>query len=216
MRLCQLLENVSYELKQGKEDVEVTSLVYDSRKVEPGSVFLCISGTKNDAHQFIPAAVKAGAAAVVVEKDVEVEESVTVVRVDSARAALARMSYIYFGCPTDQMITIGVTGTKGKTTTTHMMKAILEKAGKKVGMIGTNGAYIDGKLYPTKNTTPESYELMNYFRQMVEAGCQYMIMEVSSQGLKMHRVEGITFDYGVFTNISPDHIGPDEHKDFEE
>ncbi len=216
MLLRQLLENVDYEQVQGDLDIEITTLVYDSRKVEKGSVFVCISGTAVDAHQFIPSAVEAGAAAVIVEKEVEAAPGVTVVRTPSARSALAKMSYIYFGRPTDQMITVGVTGTKGKTTTTHMMKAILEQAGKKVGMVGTNGAYIDGQLYPTKNTTPESYELMEYFRRMADAGCQYMIMEVSSQGIMMHRVDGMIFDYGVFTNISPDHIGPNEHKDFEE
>ena len=111
---------------------------------------------------------------------------------------------------------MGVTGTKGKTTATHMMKAILEAAGKKVGMIGTTGAVIDGHIYPTLNTTPESYQLQEYFYKMAEAGCQYVLMEVSSQGIKMHRTDGLMFDYGVFTNITPDHIGPDEHADFEE
>ena len=109
-----------------------------------------------------------------------------------------------------------MTGTKGKTTTTYMIKAILEAAGKKVGLIGTAGAVIGDRTYPTMNTTPESYELQHYFAQMVEEGCEYMVMEVSSQGLKMHRVDGIDFDYGMFTNISNDHIGPNEHADFAE
>ena len=132
MLLRQLLENVDYQLEQGTLDTEITTLVYDSRKVEPGSVFVCISGTAVDAHQFIPKAARDGAAAVIIEKEAEVPAGITAVRVASARSALAKMSYLYFGRPTDRMITIGVTGTKGKTTTTHMMKAILEQAGKKV------------------------------------------------------------------------------------
>ena len=114
------------------------------------------------------------------------------------------------------MITIGVTGTKGKTTTTHMIKAILESCGKKVGMIGTTGIVIGSEVTPTMNTTPESYQLFESFERMAQAGCEYMVMEVSSQAFKMHRVDGIRFDYGLFTNISPDHIGPDEHADFNE
>ena len=111
---------------------------------------------------------------------------------------------------------IGVTGTKGKTTTAHMIKAILESCGKKVGMIGTNGTFIGDQVTPNLNTTPESYQLHQAFAKMVEAGCQYLVMEVSSQGIKMRRTDGIFFDYGLFTIISPDHIGPDEHKDFKE
>ena len=111
------------------------------------------------------------------------------------------------------MTAIGVTGTKGKTTTTYMIKSIVEAAGRKAGVIGTNGAVIDGVRYETKNTTPESYELQEYFAKMVEAGCDCLIMEVSSQGIMMHRVDGMEFDYGLFLNISPDHIGPNEHKD---
>ncbi|KIR03417.1 UDP-N-acetylmuramoylalanyl-D-glutamate--2,6- diaminopimelate ligase [Lachnospiraceae bacterium TWA4] len=211
-----LLEKLSYEVLKGSVDTEVTTLVYDSREVTDGSIFLCISGTKNDAHKYIPQAIKAGAKAIVVEKKVEVDADVTVIYVESARKALAFMSAAYFDYPADKMTTIGLTGTKGKTTTSYMIKMILECAGKKVGLIGTNGAWINGVHYETKNTTPESYELESFFKKMVDAGCDYMIMEVSSQGLKMHRVDGFSFDYALFTNISPDHIGPDEHADFDE
>ena len=141
---------------------------------------------------------------------------VTILKTAEARRSLALLSAARFGYPASKMITIGVTGTKGKTTTTHMIKAILEAAGKKVGMIGTTGTVINGQVTPTMNTTPESYELHQSFAKMAEAGCQYMIMEVSSQGIKMHRVDGLAFGYGIFTNISPDHIGPDEHADFAE
>ena len=110
---------------------------------------------------------------------------------------------------------IGLTGTKGKTTTTYMVQSILERAGKKVGIIGTIGSMINGKLRSTKNTTPESFELQRLMKEMVDNGCEYCVMEVSSQGLMLNRVAGIQFDYGVFTNISPDHIGPNEHTSFE-
>ncbi|MBS6643521.1 MAG: UDP-N-acetylmuramoyl-L-alanyl-D-glutamate--2,6-diaminopimelate ligase [Clostridiaceae bacterium] len=217
MKLIQWLDKIEYKLLQGTLDLEVTDVIYDSRKAKDQTVFVCMMGSRIDSHDFIDDVVQKGVKALVIEKDLEsVPDGVTVIRVDNSRKALALLSAARFGYPAEKMITIGVTGTKGKTTTTHMIKAILKTAGKKVGMIGTNGAVIGEETYPTRNTTPESYELQEYFSKMVEAGCEYMIMEVSSQGLKMHRVDGIFFDYGLFTNISPDHIGPDEHADFDE
>lgn len=216
MKLEELVKELTAEEIRGSLDKEISGVIYDSRKDCAGALFICISGTKVDAHTFLPQVIEKGAAAVVVEREVEIPENVTVIRVADARLALAELSAAWFGYPTRKMTTIGLTGTKGKTTSTYMLKAILEAAGKKVGLVGTNGAVIAGKHYVTNNTTPESYELQQYFHQMVEAGCEYMIMEVSSQGLKMNRVAGISFDYGVFTNISPDHIGPNEHADFEE
>lgn len=211
------LTGMKYSVIAGDLDVAVTDVVYDSRKAAPGTVFVCMKGTRVDSHDFIPEVTARGVGVLVVEKDPDVlPEGVTVVRVENAREALARLSAARFDHPVTKMISIGVTGTKGKTTTTYMIKAILEAAGKKVGLIGTAGAVIGDKTYPTVNTTPESYQLQAYFAQMVEEGCNYMIMEVSSQGIKMHRVDGICFDYGLFTNISRDHIGPDEHADFEE
>ena len=137
-------------------------------------------------------------------------------KVASARLALALMSAALFDHPARKLVTIGLTGTKGKTTTTYMIKKVLEMAGKKVGLIGTIGAMIGEEHLPSKNTTPESYELHRMFAAMVEAGCEYVVMEVSSQGLKLDRTAGILFDYGIFTNLSPDHIGPAEHASFEE
>ena len=137
-------------------------------------------------------------------------------KVASARLALALMSAALFDHPARKLVTIGLTGTKGKTTTTYMIKKVLEMAGKKVGLIGTIGAMIGEAHLPSKNTTPESYELHRMFAAMVEAGCEYVVMEVSSQGLKLDRTAGILFDYGIFTNLSPDHIGPAEHASFEE
>ncbi len=216
MKLQALLEEVEFECLAGSLDVEVEHLVFDSRKDCRQALFVCISGTKVDAHNFIPQVVEKGAVAVVVEKEVPVPEGITVLQVKDARQALALLSAAWFGHPTRKLKAIGFTGTKGKTTSTYMLKAILEAAGKRVGLVGTNGAVIAGEHFDTHNTTPESYELQEYFHRMVEAGCEYMIMEVSSQGLLMHRVDGISFDIGVFTNLSPDHIGPNEHRSFEE
>lgn len=217
MNIKESLKAIDSRVLQGNPDTEVEEVVYDSRKAGPGTVFVCMKGTKVDSHTFIPQAVKQGVKVLVVEQEQQnIPEDVTVILVPNGREALAHLSAARFGYPAEKMVCIGVTGTKGKTTTTYMIKAILEAAGKKVGLIGTAGAVIGGHTYPTANTTPESYELQRYFAQMVEEGCQYMIMEVSSQGLKMHRVDGIHFDYGLFTNISRDHIGPDEHADFEE
>ncbi len=210
------LKGLSYTLLQGSLDVEVDDVVYDSRQASPGAVFVCITGTHVDSHNYIPQVLKAGVKVLVVEREVEAPQSVTVVQAEHGREALAVLSAARFGHPAEKLLLAGVTGTKGKTTTTHMIRAILEAAGKKTGMIGTNGVYIGDKHYPTRNTTPESYELERYFAEMVADGCQCCVMEVSSQAMKMYRVAGITFDYGVFTNLSPDHIGPDEHKDFEE
>ncbi len=226
MRLADGLSKLNYQVLMGDDGAEVSEVIYDSRRAEPGTVFVCMVGMKIDSHRFIPQVLEKGTRVFIVEREPDEEtmtllrgtypEPVTVVRVENARCALAHLSAARFGYPARKMTCIGVTGTKGKTTTTYMIKAILEAAGKKVGLIGTAGAVIGGHTYPTANTTPESYELQRYFAQMAEEGCEYMIMEVSSQGLKMHRVDAIEFDYGLFTNISNDHIGPDEHASFEE
>ncbi len=216
MKFREWLKDLDYEVLQGDLDTEAEDVVYDSRKAVPGTIFVCLKGTRIDSHGFIGDVAAQGVKAFVVERDVELPEGTTVVKVASSRHALAMMSAVRFGNPIRKMISVGVTGTKGKTTATHMMKAILEAAGKKVGMIGTTGAVIGDEVFPTMNTTPESYQLQEYFSKMAEAGCEYVLMEVSSQGIKMHRTDGLEFDYGVFTNITPDHIGSDEHADFEE
>ena len=214
MLLKQLIEDMDYEVLAGRVDTEVTTLVYDSRKVEKGSVFVCISGIVRDAHDFIPDVVAKGAAAVIVEKDVELQEGVTYIKVANSRLALACMSAAYFDHPARKLKTIGITGTKGKTTTTYMVKSILESAGIKTGLIGTIESIVGEKRIPSANTTPESYRVQELFHEMVEAGLDAVVMEVSSQALMLHRVSGFTFDIGVFTNLEPDHIGENEHKDF--
>ena len=217
VRLAKLVEKMEYELVQGSLDTEVADLAYDSRKITGGMLFVAIDGTVVDGHKFIPDVIRRGASVLVVEKDVEIpDEEITVLRVANGREALSRMSQAYFDYPAERMISIGITGTKGKSTTAYMIRDIIEKSGKTCGIVGTIGIYIKGEITPTEHTTPESYDLQKAFADMVEAGCEYMVMEVSSQGIKMDRVAGMHFDYGVFTNLSPDHIGPNEHKDFDE
>ena len=216
VRLDKLLERLEYEVVQGSDEIEITTLINDSRKVEEGSVFVCISGAVSDGHKYIPDVAAKGAAAVVVEREVEAPENMTVIRVSDTRYALALMSAAYFDYPAEKMKVIGITGTKGKTTTTYMIKSILDSVGYKVGLIGTIEAIIGDKKIPAANTTPESYTIQKYFAQMVEEGCDCVVMEVSSQGLMLHRTAGIPFEIGIFTNLGKDHIGPNEHKDFDD
>ena len=219
MKLSGMLTKFTYKCLKGSTDTEVNHLVYDSRKVESGDVFVCISGTARDAHDFVVDVAQKGAAAIIVEKDVTEQLDgfdVTVVQTENTRLALACMAADYFGNPAEKLTTIGITGTKGKTTTTYMVKSVLEKTGVKTGLIGTIETIIGDEHIPASNTTPESYIVQETFAKMVEAGIQCVVMEVSSQGLMLHRVSGFTFDYGIFTNLSEDHIGPTEHKDFED
>lgn len=215
MQLKQLLKEIDYKLLSGSLDVEVSQIDYDSRQVVNHSLFVCIPGAKVDGHNFIEQVINKGAKVIVVEREVEYQEGVTYIQVKEARLALALLSCAFFDHPSRKMIVIGLTGTKGKTTTSYMVQSILEKAGEKVGIIGTIGSIVNGEIRQTKNTTPESFELQKLMYEMVEGGTQYCVMEVSSQGLMLNRVAGIDFDYGVFTNLSPDHIGENEHRDFE-
>ena len=215
MKLEKLLESAEYELLQGSLDIEISDVIYDSRKIVKGCVFVCMIGANFDGHSFIEKAVEQGAAAVVVSRDVKIE-GVTVVKTEDTRKALALMSAEYFGRPSEKLKTIGITGTKGKTTSAFMIKAVLEKADIKTGIIGTIGIIIGNEITKTSNTTPESYELHRAMRNMVDKGCKCAVMEVSSQALKLYRAYGINFDYGMFTNLSHDHIGGVEHASMEE
>lgn len=219
MKLAKLCNEIEYTLLQGSLEAEVRDIIYDSRKLASETMFVCMVGAVTDGHKYIPDAIQKGASVIVLEKEEEaaqIPKNITVLKVESARYALALMSAALFDYPARKLLTIGLTGTKGKTTTTYMIKKVLEMAGKKVGLIGTIGALIGDEMIPSKNTTPESYELHRIFASMVEAGCECVVMEVSSQGLKLDRTAGIIFDYGVFTNLSPDHIGPAEHDSMEE
>lgn len=216
MRLTELLKNLEYKCEQGSLDTDVRSVVFDSRKAEKDSLFICIKGAVSDGHKYAQEVVEKGTSVLVVQDDVTVPEQVTVIKVPDSRYAMACISTAWFGHPAEKMKVIGITGTKGKTTTTYLVKSILENAGHKVGLIGTIEAIIGDKVIPAANTTPESYIVQQYFAQMVEAGCDSVVMEVSSQGLMLHRTAGFLFDLGIFTNIEPDHIGPNEHKDFDD
>ena len=214
--LKELLKEIAYEKIEGTLEREVSDIIYDSRKVKKDSLFVCIPGAVADGHRFAASAVQAGASVLLVEKEVELPEGadVTVVTVKDTRYAMAFLSAAFFGHPAEQMKVIGITGTKGKTTTTYLVKSILEQAGRKVGLIGTIEIIIWQEHIHADHTTPESYLIQKYFRQMADAGCDTVVMEVSSQGLMLHRTQGFIFDYGIFTNIEPDHISPAEHKDF--
>ena len=214
--LKKLLERLEYECIQGNTDISISELVYDSRKAAKDDLFVCIKGTVVDGHEFIEEVAAKGVSAVVVQEEVKAPEGVTVIKVADTRYALAMLSAAFFDYPAETLKVIGITGTKGKTTTTYMVKSILEAAGYKVGLIGTIEAIIGEETIPASNTTPESYIIQNYFRKMLDAGCDCCVMEVSSQGLMMHRVAGFQFELGIFTNIEPDHIGPNEHASFEE
>lgn len=218
MRLSQLLAGCHYTLMKGNIDTEVKQLSYHTRRVETDSVFVCIDGTLADGNTYIREAVEKGAVAIVTtkENDWSEYEGVTFIRVEDSRKALAKMSANYFGNPANQLRMIGITGTKGKTTTSYLIRHILELTGIKTALIGTIETLIGDESTPSINTTPESYMVQKTLRKAVDAGCQCVVMEVSSQGLKLARVDGIIFDYAVFMNLGHDHIGENEHKDFEE
>ena len=216
MKLKKILNNIEYELIKGSLDTNITDLCYDSRKVTKDCAFICLDGTQVDGHDFIDTAIKKGASTIFIEKDIEVSQPVTVIKLSNTRKDLSLLSINYFDNPASKLTMIGITGTKGKTTTSWMIKNILEEEGKKVGVIGTMGVFIGNNHYETINTTPESYEIQKYLSEMVNQNIEYAVMEVSSQALKVGRVEGMTFDYGIFTNLTKDHIGEGEHENMED
>ena len=215
MKLRELLGRSEYEVVSGSTDIEVSDIIYDSRKIIKDCVFVCIVGANADGHDFITKAIEQGAVAVVVSRDTDIS-GVTVIKTEDTRKALALMSAEYFGRPAEKLKMIGLTGTKGKTTTALMIRSILEKGGIRTGVIGTLGIVIGNDTEKTPNTTPESYIIHKALKEMVDKGCQCGVMEVSSQALKLYRAYGIEFDYGLFTNLSHDHIGGAEHASMEE
>lgn len=214
--VLELLKDLSYEVLSGDAHTKVTDLVYDTRKVTGQCLFVCIKGAAFDSHEAAEEIVAKGAKVLVVERPIKAPEGVAVLLVEDTRYALALISAAYFGYPARKLRVIGITGTKGKTTTTFMIRSILEQAGIRTGLIGTIETIIGETRIHADNTTPESYTIQEYFARMVEAGCQVAVMEVSSQGLMLHRTAGIPFEIGIFTNMAPDHIGPGEHSSFEE
>lgn len=213
------LENIK---AKGEIDREVTAITNDSREVIEGSLFFAIKGFSNDGTQYIPTAIEKGAKVILVDdkfdlRSVEIPADVTFVVVPDARYAMAICSCNFYDNPSRKLKLIGVTGTKGKTTTTYMMKEMLQKQGYKTGLIGTIAIYSgDRKIEDSDRTTPESIKLQKILAQMVDDGCQLVVMEVSSQSLKLHRVAGCEFYAGLFTNFSEDHISPKEHPDMED
>lgn len=221
MKLAKLLERLECRILAGSTDREISGVVYDSRKVTEGSLFVCIIGANSDGHTYLKDVIDKGASAVLVERghiptDLTFPETVTVVETEDTRIGLAYVSAAWFDYPSEHFPVIGITGTKGKTTTTYMIRSILENAGYKVGLIGTIEAIIGDTHIKSANTTPESYVVQKYLREMLDKGLDAAVMEVSSQALKLNRTAGVKFAIGVFTNISPDHIGPNEHASFEE
>lgn len=214
MKLKQLLTGISYEVQQGSDEIELSDFQYDSRKIEKDSLFVAITGFQTDGHKYIPMAVEKGAAAVLCEHPVEgVPNGVTVVLTPNNRQALAVLSANFYGHPSDEMRTVGVTGTNGKTSTTYLMKSILDRQGSKVGIIGTIENRIGDKVLHAERTTPESKELQALLRQMQQEQVTDVVMEVSSHSLDLHRVDGISFDVAIFTNLTQDHL--DYHKTME-
>lgn len=213
MNLSELIADLNNAKVRGPIDIDITGIAYDSRQVEMGNIFVCICGFKTDGHEYIQDAVKKGAAAVLVQKDIPYHEGITFVKVDDTRKALAIISAAYFGYPSKKLKLIGVTGTNGKTTTTYMIKSILEQQGYKVGLIGTISNIIGDKKIESKRTTPESYDLQKMFYKMAGLHTDYCVMEVSSHSLALERVYGCFFNVGIFTNLTRDHL--DFHKTFE-
>ena len=222
MKLNKLISSVEVKMQSGDLDIEITNIHSDSRKIKEGGLFVAINGFSKDGTEFIPSAIENGAKAIIVEPDIDIDTlnistQIPVISVENTRKALAQVSCEFYGHPSRKLKLIGVTGTKGKTTTTFMIKSILETHGLNVGLIGSIAVYINGeKIEDTDRTTPESIEIQKHLANMVEKKVDVAIIEVSSQATKMERVTGCEFDVGVFTNLSEDHISPKEHPDMED
>ena len=213
MRLQQLLTNAGIE-NNNYSDCEIKDIITDSRKAVKDTAFVCIVGFKSDGHDFAREAYDAGVRVFFAQRELGFDDA-TVIICDDTSIILAKLSYAFFGNPAEKIKLIGVTGTKGKTTVTSLIYTALNKNGKRAGLIGTVGIFYNNEYVYIPNTTPDSYTLNKYLAKMAEAGVEYAVMEVSSQAYLNQRVYGLTFDVGVFTNISPDHIGPGESDSFE-
>lgn len=206
MKLGKLIEKLNIISSSADEEIEISGISYDSRAVKPGNIFVAVRGFESDGHRFIPNAVSAGAAAVICEILPD-DPAIPCIIVENSRLALALVSCAFYDYPAEKMTVIGITGTSGKTTSTNLVKHILEtSANAKVGLIGTNGNMIGDKLLHTEHTTPESLELQKLFAEMLEEGCTHVVMEVSSHALSLDRVAGIRYTAAAFTNLSQDHL----------
>lgn len=213
MNLAELLSGIDYKRVTGSTQVKITGISFNSKEVKPGNLFVCIVGFETDGHNYAKSAVEKGAAAIICERDMT-ELGVSCVEVENSRLALAQVSAMFYDNPQKKLCLIGITGTNGKTTTTYLVKSVLEAMGKKVGIIGTNQNMIGSEIIPSKHTTPDSLELMQLLSKMVESGVEYAVMEVSSHSLYLDRVTACKFDVGAFTNITQDHL--DFHKTMDE
>lgn len=224
MLLGDLLRGESVEYLSGDGNVFIEGITADSREASPGVAFFCIEGMHCDGNAYSLQAIGRGAVAIITQNERAAKEmaiglkdsDVAIVLTGNVRRLLAFASANYYGNPAKELTVIGVTGTKGKTTCTYVIKSILENAGRKVGLIGTNEVIIGREHLEVINTTPDPILLHGYFRRMADAGLDTVVMEVSSQAIKLHRTDGILFDYAIFTNLSPDHVAPGEHKNFQE
>ena len=216
MKIKNIFKDIKHEIIKGSLETEISDLSIDSREIKNNMMFVAIVGADVDGHDYIDSAIKNGATVLLVSKDVEVKEDITVIKVEDTRKILSKVSMRLFNYPQSKMKTIAITGTKGKTTTSFMIKKIIEESGKSCGIIGTTGIYIKDKYYKTKNTTPNAYDIIKYMNEMVNDGVDFLVMEVSSQALKYDRVNDIIFDYGIFTNLTQDHIGENEHESMED
>lgn len=206
MLLKELIEGLDILSSSGSTDIEIENIAYDSRKARKGTLFVCVEGFKDDGHNYVPTAIENGATAILAQRKIDVPDNVTLIITGDTRYGLAYLSNEFFGNPSKSFDLIGVTGTKGKTTTTYMIKAILETASKKVGLIGTISNKIGNEVLPTERTTPESHDLQQLFSEMIEKKVESVVMEVSSHALELHRVSCSDFDIGIFTNLTQDHL----------
>ena len=216
MKLRKLLRDVKYELIQGNLDIEVSDITYNSKSANVDCAFVALKGFRVDGHNYIENAIDNGCRVIIVEDDVIVNDDITVIMISDTRTNLSLISRTLFGYPDKEIKTIAITGTKGKTTTSSMIKKILDDSGRDCGLIGTMGVFYNDKYYHTVNTSPESYDVFKYMREMLDNGVRYLVMEVSSQSLKLKRWSNVLFDYAIFTNLSLDHVGEDEHDSFDD
>ncbi len=220
MKLKDLLKNIEILNEKGNLEIEITNIHSDSRKIKQGGLFVAINGFSKNGIDFIPSAIENGAIAIVVEPDVDISTlnyNIPIISVKNTRKALAVLACNFYDNPSKKLKLIGVTGTKGKTTSTFMIKSLLEEKGLKVGLIGSIAVYINKeKIEDTDRTTPESIEIQKYLSMMVEKNVDVAIIEVSSQAMKLDRVTGCEFDVALFTNLSEDHISKNEHPDMED
>lgn len=213
MKLTDLIQGLNLTNIRGNIHVEVTGIAFDSRKVEKGSLFVCIEGFKTDGHEYVDMAVEKGAVVIIAQRKIQVSDDISVIYVEDTRDAMSYIADSFYSHPSQELTLVGITGTKGKTTTTYMIKSILEKKGSKVGLIGTVANMIGEEVVPAERTTPEAVDLQALFREMLDKKADSCIMEVSSHALELKRVKYTQFKVGIFSNLTREHM--DFHETFE-